>query len=209
MPLRHGQRLVAPIAPNTSMPLPCKTVAHQGGMALARDLVEDHAGDRRRRRDSAQSRARPRRPIAPAPRHRAPAPPASRSPRRYRRSSHCPRRRAWRRRRTVPSRPRRAQSSASAAASSSASNRSRAMRPGIQVERRPAGGDGMEGRIDIVRSAFIGLHHPATAAQRGEQRQRQRGLAAAAGGRGDDQSACVWRTRRARPVSAEGRNLRS
>ena len=184
-----------------------KAVAHQRGVALARDLVEDHAGDRRRRRDSAQSRARRRRRIALGRRHRAPAPPASRSPRRYRRSSRCPRRRAWATPSNRPITPSASARSASSAASQQRVEPVARLRPGIQVERCPAGGDGMECRIDIIRSAFIGLHDPAAAAQRGEQRQRQRRLAAAARGRGDDQSR--WCYSRPRPVSAEGRNRRS
>jgi hypothetical protein len=62
------------------------------------------------------------------------------------------------------------------------------LRPGIEIERCPAGGDGVKRRVDIIRSAFIGLHDPAAPSERGEQRQGQRRLAAAAGGRGDDQA---------------------
>ena len=182
MPLRHGQRGVAPdrAEHGDADPLtkPSRTSA---AWRVARDLVEDHAGDRRRRRDSAQNRARPRRPIAPARRHRAPARRAIRSPPRYRRSSRCPRRRARRRRRTAPSRPppardRRRRRPAAA----HRTGRAPCAQESRLNEARPAA-IAVERRIDIIRSAFVGLHDPAAAAQRGEQRQRQRGLAAAAG----------------------------
>src|SRR6202042_3100363 len=45
MPFRHGQRLVAPDGPEYGDAGAGKTVAHQGGMTIARDLVEDDAGD--------------------------------------------------------------------------------------------------------------------------------------------------------------------
>ena len=52
-------------------------------------------------------------------------------------------------------------------------------RPGVEVEARPAGGHGMEGRIDIVRPALEGLHGKAAAGERAHQAERHRGLAGA------------------------------
>ena len=45
MPLRHGQRLVAPDRAKHFCSVASKAVAHQRRMAVARDLVEDHARD--------------------------------------------------------------------------------------------------------------------------------------------------------------------
>ncbi len=58
-------------------------------------------------------------------------------------------------------------------------------RPGIEVDRIPARGGGVEGRVDIVRPAFARSHGQAPRPQCRQQPERQRRLAGA-GGRGRD-----------------------
>src|SRR5579872_485338 len=61
-------------------------------------------------------------------------------------------------------------------------------RPIIQRKTGSTSGNRVEGRIDIVRAAFEGLHAESLAHKRPHQAQRDRGLARARTGRGDDQS---------------------
>ena len=50
--------------------------------------------------------------------------------------------------------------------------------PAVEIEARPPGGRGMKARVDIVGPDLGRLHHDAAPAERRQQRQRQRGLAA-------------------------------
>ena len=59
-------------------------------------------------------------------------------------------------------------------------------RPTVEVERRPARGRRVKGRVDVIRAAFERLHRDTFGAQRGQQPQHQ-GRLAGAGGRGGDQ----------------------
>ncbi len=181
MPLRHGQRGVALDRAEHFDANAGKAVTHQRGMTVARDLVEDHAGDRRRPRDSAQSRARPRRrialaadtsitsttghPVAAAISAVEPLPQAPGQGDAVEQAHHALGQREIR---VIGGLQQRVETVARHCAQESRLN-----------DGRPAA-IAMERRIDIVGSAFVGLHDPAAAAQRGEQRQRQRGLAAAA-----------------------------
>ena len=61
-------------------------------------------------------------------------------------------------------------------------------RPAVEVEGRPATGNAMEGRVDIVRPAFERLHRHARVAQRAEQAERDGRLAGARCGRRNEQA---------------------
>ena len=130
------------------------------------------SGSRRRsrhRRDSARS-PRPRRPPSRSvPRRRAPARPASRAS--AARSAVEPRA-VWPGSATPSNRPMTPSTMARSADAAWRVTRSpacRRHRPGVEVEARPAGGDGMERRIDIVRPALEGLHRHAAARERPQQ----------------------------------------
>ena len=73
-----------------------------------------------------------------------------------------------------------------------------AHRPRVDIVGRPAGGDGVEGGVDIVRADLERADGHAPPAQGREHAQRDRGLAGA-GGRGgdDDRQARSWRCQRA------------
>ncbi len=59
-------------------------------------------------------------------------------------------------------------------------------RPAVEIDARRAGHRGMKRRIDVIRPGLGRAHGDAAALERGEQRQRHRGLAGAGLRRGDD-----------------------
>ena len=63
-----------------------------------------------------------------------------------------------------------------------------AHRPGVDIVGGAARGGGVEGRVDIVRADLERADRHAAPAQGREHAQRQRGLAAARGGCGDDEA---------------------
>src|SRR5258707_13612359 len=74
-------------------------------------------------------------------------------------------------------------------------------RPAVEIEARPARGDGMEGWVDIVRTTLEGLHGEAAPRQRAHQAQSDSRLARAGAHGGDDETARAHR-QPTRPASS-------
>ena len=157
-------------------------VGHQRAMPLAADAVEHDPGDADRGIVSEQSRAPRPPPIAPVRRRRARAAPADESARQGRRS-----------RPMRPGSPGDAveqahdafdhqQVGAARGLGGERVEQRRRHGPAVEIEARRAGGGGVEGRVDIVRSGFCRPHRQAAPRQRGQQRKRDGGLAGAGAG---------------------------
>ena len=71
-------------------------------------------------------------------------------------------------------------------------------RPAVQIETRPAGGDLVKGRIDIVRTTLEGLHNAASTPQRPQQPKRHRCFPGTRARRRDNETGCTdrWNPRR-------------
>ena len=65
-------------------------------------------------------------------------------------------------------------------------------RPAVEIEARRAGRGGMKRRIDVIRPGLGRAYHDAAARERGDERQRHRGLAGAGLRRRDDQAARTY-----------------